>query len=71
MVNITDEMIAEVAAVAEHNRQREEREAIEAGRLIRVKWYTCNCDWITNHCDEYHSASALVPAHVLEGYRYR
>ena len=28
--------------------------------MIRVHFYTCDCDWWTKYCDEFHRASALV-----------
>lgn len=37
-------------------------------QTILVTWYDHNCDWITKHCDEYHTRSALVPVEVLAQY---
>lgn len=35
----------------------------------RVYWYTCDCEWTTKYCDEYHMAAADVPYHVLEEWK--
>lgn len=26
----------------------------------RVTWYECDCDWITNHCEENHQRSMTI-----------
>lgn len=49
--------------------QHPEQEWPDLRPKIRVSWYTCNCDYLSKYCDEYHQASALVPASVLEEHR--
>jgi hypothetical protein len=38
-------------------------------KTVTVRFYTCNCEWTSKYCDEYHTAVAHVPVSVLETYR--
>ena len=40
----------------------------EPVKAVSVRYYTCNCEWISKYCDEFHTARALVPVAVLEKY---
>lgn len=39
-----------------------------ASKDVWVSWYTCDCDYISKYCDDYHRVGALVPVSVLEPY---
>lgn len=39
-----------------------------ASKDVWVSWYTCDCDYISKYCDDYHRACALVPVSALEPY---
>lgn len=37
--------------------------------IVPVHYYTCDCDYISKYCDEYHTAYARIPKSVLDEYR--
>lgn len=38
---------------------------------VTVRWYDCNCAWVTKFCDEEHTRFAIVPRDVLLRYMQR
>lgn len=38
-------------------------------RTVFVRYYTCNCEWTSKYCDEFHQAGVSIPVSVLETYR--
>lgn len=35
---------------------------------IAVRWYNCNCEWVSKYCDKHHTEVALIPKDVLKQY---
>lgn len=35
---------------------------------VRVSFTTCDCEWWTKYCDDYHTKTAYVPREVLNRY---
>ncbi len=35
---------------------------------VTVHFFTCDCEWATKFCDEYHTATAIIPREVVEQY---
>lgn len=33
---------------------------------VLVKWYECDCQWLTKYCDEEHVRTAWVPLDVVK-----
>ena len=33
---------------------------------VQVKWFECNCDWISKYCEEYHQRRAWVEKSGLD-----
>lgn len=30
-------------------------------KMVTVRWSTCECEWGTKYCDDFHTAGARIP----------
>lgn len=37
-------------------------------KTVTVSWYNCECEWLSDYCDENHRVYATVPVSVLKEY---